>query len=65
MDIQKSDRKQRKFEMGQAVAIHVDVEFIIPNHAFMDNTLHLLSRPESEHADLFIPNEPLVGKKLH
>ena len=64
-DIQKSDRLQSKFEIDQAIGIHVDVEFIIPNIAFMDNTLHLMSRLESEHVDLFIPNDLLVGKKLH
>ena len=65
MDTQKSERMQRKFKMDQEVSIHVDVEFIIPDHAFMDNTLHSMSRLESEHIDLFIPNELLVGKKLH
>jgi len=42
---------QRKFEMGQAVNIHVDAEFIIPYLAFMDNTLHSMSRLEGEHVD--------------
>ena len=65
MDTQKSECMQRKFKMDQAVGIHVDAKFIIPDHAFMDNTLHLMSRLESEHVDLFIPNELLVGKKLH
>ena len=51
--------------MNQAVGIHVDTEFIIPYRAFMDNTLHSMSRLESEHVDLFIPNELLVDKKLH
>ena len=65
MDIQKSERVQRKFKNDQAIGIHVDVEFIIPDHAFIDNTLHLMLRFESEHVDLFIPNELLVDKKLH
>ena len=65
MNIQKSKRMQRKFEMGQAASIHVDAESIIPDHAFMDNTLHSMTRPESEHVDSFLPNELLVGKKLH
>ena len=65
MDIQKSERMQRKFKMDQAVGIHVDTEFIIPDHAFMNNTLYSMSRLESEHVDLFILNELLVGKKLH
>ena len=65
MDIQKSDHMQTKFETGQAVSIHVDAEFIIPDHAFIDNTLPAISRLESEYVDWFIPNELLVGKKLH
>ena len=44
MDIQKSEHMQRKFKIDQAIGIHVDVEFITPNHAFMDNTLHSISR---------------------
>ena len=64
-DIQKSNRLQSKFEIDQAIGIHVDAEFIIPDNAFMDNTLHSMSRLESEHVDLLIPNELLVGKKLH
>jgi len=65
MDIQKSDSTKRKFEMGKAVVIHVDAAFIIPSHAFMDNTLHPMVRLESEHVDSFIPNELLADKKLH
>jgi len=38
VDIQKFDHMQRKFEMGQAISIHD--EFLIPDHVFMDNTLH-------------------------
>ena len=64
-DIQKSDRLQSKVEIEQAIGIHVDAEFIIPGNAFIDNTLHSMSRLKSEHVDLFIPNELLVGKKLH
>ena len=56
---------QRKFEMGQAGSIHADAEFIIPDHVLMDNTLNPMSRLESEHVDLFIPNELLVGKKVY
>ena len=56
---------QRKFKMDQAVGMHVDAEFIIPDRGFMDNALHSMSRFESEHVDLFISNELLVGKKLH
>ena len=57
MNIQKSERMQRKFKMDHAVGIHVDAEFIIPDRAFMDNTLHSMSRLKSEHIDLFIPIE--------
>ena len=65
MDTPKSEHMQRKFKMEHAIGIHVDAEFIIPDHAFMDNTLHSISRLEIVHIDLFIPNELLVGKKLH
>ena len=50
-------------EMGQAVNIYA--KFLIPDHVFMDSTLHPLSRLESEHVNSFISNELLVGKKLH
>ena len=56
---------QRKFKMGQVVSILVDAEFVIPDHVFMDNSLAPMLRLGSEHVDLFIPNELLVGKKLH
>ena len=51
--------------MDHAVGIHVDAKFIILDRPFIDNTLHSMLRLESEHVDLFIPNELLVGKKLH